>query len=47
VIDGSHTGHRIGLSNAINRALRDLKSKSKIVILMTDGQNNTRASWRP
>jgi Ca-activated chloride channel family protein len=28
-----------GLSAAVNR-LRDLKSKSKIVILMTDGQNN-------
>ena len=27
------------LSTAINR-LRELKSKSKIVILMTDGQNN-------
>ncbi len=29
-----------GLSAAVNR-LRDLKSKSKIVILMTDGQNNS------
>jgi Ca-activated chloride channel homolog len=29
-----------GLSTAINR-LRDLKAKSKIVILMTDGQNNS------
>src|SRR5262249_9329520 len=29
-----------GLSTAINR-LRELKSKSKIVILMTDGQNNS------
>ncbi len=28
-----------GLASALNR-LRDLKSKSKIVILMTDGQNN-------
>jgi Ca-activated chloride channel homolog len=28
-----------GLSTAVNR-LRDLKAKSKIVILMTDGQNN-------
>ena len=28
-----------GLSTSVNR-LRDLKSKSKIVILMTDGQNN-------
>ncbi|MBL9170688.1 MAG: VWA domain-containing protein [Verrucomicrobiales bacterium] len=35
--DGTAIGS--GLSNAINR-LRDLKSKSKIVILMTDGQNN-------
>ncbi|PYJ01322.1 MAG: hypothetical protein DME25_18375, partial [Verrucomicrobia bacterium] len=29
-----------GLSASVNR-LRDLKSKSKIVILMTDGQNNS------
>jgi len=29
-----------GLSTAVNR-LRDLKAKSKIVILMTDGQNNS------
>ncbi len=29
-----------GLSTAINR-LRDLKAKSKIIILMTDGQNNS------
>jgi Ca-activated chloride channel family protein len=29
-----------GLATAVNR-LRDLKSKSKIVILMTDGQNNS------
>jgi Ca-activated chloride channel family protein len=35
--DGTAIGS--GLSAAINR-LRDLKSKSKIVILMTDGQNN-------
>jgi Ca-activated chloride channel family protein len=39
VIDGSHTAIGSGLGTAINR-LRDLKSKSKIVILMTDGQNN-------
>ena len=39
VIDGSHTAIGSGLSTAINR-LRGLKSKSKIVILMTDGQNN-------
>ncbi len=39
VIDGTHTAIGSGLSTAINR-LRDLKSKSKIVILMTDGQNN-------
>jgi Ca-activated chloride channel family protein len=39
VIDGSQTAIGSGLSTAINR-LRDLKSKSKIVILMTDGQNN-------
>src|SRR3954464_9336957 len=35
--DGTAIGS--GLTTAINR-LRDLKSKSKIVILMTDGQNN-------
>ena len=35
--DGTAIGS--GLSTAVNR-LRDLKSKSKIVILMTDGQNN-------
>ena len=35
--DGTAIGS--GLSASINR-LRDLKSKSKIVILMTDGQNN-------
>src|SRR5882757_2329274 len=40
VIDGSHTAIGSGLGTAINR-LRDLKSKSKIVILMTDGQNNS------
>lgn len=40
VIDGSSTAIGSGLGTAINR-LRDLKSKSKIVILMTDGQNNS------
>lgn len=35
--DGTAIGS--GLTTAINR-LKDLKSKSKIVILMTDGQNN-------
>src|SRR5207247_4831704 len=35
--DGNAIGS--GVTTAINR-LRDLKSKSKIVILMTDGQNN-------
>jgi len=38
-IDESQTAIGSALSTAINR-LRDLKSKSKIVILMTDGQNN-------
>jgi Ca-activated chloride channel family protein len=38
-IDQSQTAIGSGLSTAINR-LRDLKSKSKIVILMTDGENN-------
>ncbi len=38
-IDDSHTAIGSAFSTAINR-LRELKSKSKIVILMTDGQNN-------
>jgi Ca-activated chloride channel homolog len=38
-IEASRTAIGAGLSAAVNR-LRDLKSKSKIVILMTDGQNN-------
>jgi Ca-activated chloride channel homolog len=38
-IDDSHTAIGSALSTGINR-LRELKSKSKIVILMTDGQNN-------
>jgi Ca-activated chloride channel homolog len=38
-IDDSQTAIGSGLSTALNR-LRELKSKSKIVILMTDGQNN-------
>ena len=38
-INGNSTAIGSGLSTAINR-LRELKSKSKIVILMTDGQNN-------
>jgi Ca-activated chloride channel homolog len=38
-IDGSQTAIGAGLSTAINR-LRELKSKSKIVILMTDGRSN-------
>ncbi len=41
-IDGSRTAIGAALSAAINR-LRELKSKSKIVILMTDGQNNSGA----
>jgi Ca-activated chloride channel family protein len=39
-IDPNHTAIGSALSTAINR-LRELKSKSKIVILMTDGQNNS------
>ncbi|MDB6108910.1 MAG: von Willebrand factor type [Pedosphaera sp.] len=39
VINGNQTAIGSALSTSINR-LRDLKSKSKIVILMTDGQNN-------
>jgi Ca-activated chloride channel family protein len=39
VIDGTHTAIGSGLGTAINR-LREQQSKSKIVILMTDGQNN-------
>lgn len=38
-IDASKTAIGSGLSTAVNR-IRELKSKSKIVILMTDGQNN-------
>src|SRR5437764_7745537 len=38
-IDESQTAIGSALSTALNR-LRDVKSKSKIVILMTDGQNN-------
>ena len=44
-IDDSRTAIGSALSTAINR-LRDLKSKSKIVILMTDGQNNAGKSPR-
>jgi Ca-activated chloride channel family protein len=40
VIDGNATAIGSALTTALNR-LRDLKSKSKIVILMTDGQNNS------
>jgi Ca-activated chloride channel family protein len=39
-IDESRTAIGSALSAAINR-LKDLQSKSKIVILMTDGQNNS------
>ena len=38
-IDASRTAIGSALSTGINR-LRELKSKSKILILMTDGQNN-------
>src|SRR5208283_4449700 len=38
-IDDSQTAIGSALSTAINR-LREVKSKSKLVILMTDGQNN-------
>ena len=38
-IDGGSTAIGSGLSTAINR-LRELKSKSRIIILMTDGRNN-------
>ena len=38
-IDANQTAIGSGLSTAINR-LRELKSKSKLVILMTDGVNN-------
>src|ERR1035437_6164472 len=39
-IEQNSTAIGDGLGTAVNR-LRDLKSKSKIVILMTDGQNNS------
>ena len=38
-INGNMTTIGMGLSTAVNR-LKDLQAKSKIVILMTDGQNN-------
>lgn len=38
-INGNQTAIGAALSTGVNR-LRELKSKSKIVILMTDGQNN-------
>jgi Ca-activated chloride channel family protein len=38
-IDGNQTAIGSGLSTGLNR-LRDLKAKSKILILMTDGVNN-------
>jgi Ca-activated chloride channel family protein len=40
VIDENHTAIGSALATAVNR-LRDVKSKSKIIILMTDGQNNS------
>jgi len=40
VIDQNRTAIGSALSTAVNR-LREVKSKSKIVILMTDGQNNS------
>ncbi|HEY5915074.1 MAG TPA: VWA domain-containing protein [Verrucomicrobiae bacterium] len=40
VIDENRTAIGSALATAINR-LREIKSKSKIVILMTDGQNNS------
>lgn len=39
VINGNQTAIGSALTSSLNR-LRDLKSKSKIVILITDGQNN-------
>jgi Ca-activated chloride channel family protein len=39
-IDENHTAIGSALSTAVNR-LREVKSKSKIIILMTDGQNNS------
>jgi len=38
-IDQNRTAIGAALSSAVNR-LRELKSKSKLVVLMTDGQNN-------
>jgi Ca-activated chloride channel family protein len=38
-VDPNHTAIGSALATAVNR-LREVKSKSKIVILMTDGQNN-------
>ncbi len=42
VIDDNQTAIGDALSTAVNR-LREVKSKSKIVILMTDGENNSGA----
>ena len=41
LIDGRSTAIGSGLGAALNRLRDDQKSKSKIVILMTDGQNNS------
>src|SRR5262249_33512547 len=38
-INGNQTAIGSAMTTALNR-LRDLKSKSKIIIVMTDGQNN-------
>ncbi len=39
IIDGSSTAIGMGLATALNR-LRDSKAKSKVIILLTDGENN-------
>ncbi|HOI26723.1 MAG TPA: VWA domain-containing protein [Paludibacteraceae bacterium] len=40
MIDANGTAIGVGLTSAVNR-LRDSKAKSKVIILLTDGSNNT------
>ncbi len=39
LVNGQHTAIGMGLANAVNR-LKDSPAKSKVVILLTDGENN-------
>ncbi len=40
LVDGSNTAIGMGLANAVKR-LKESKAKSKVAILLTDGENNT------